>query len=50
MKYLQRYINMEQKDAKHCVHHYMKIRDRDPQAANSMKSTTVEHLQLIKYV
>ncbi|XP_067937984.1 amyloid-beta precursor-like protein [Watersipora subatra] len=44
---LQNYILIEQKDAAHCVKHFVKVRARDSNAARPLLPTTIEHLTLI---
>ena len=46
---LQKYISVEEKDAHHCIKHFVKIRSRDTQAAQEMLPATIEHITLIRY-
>ena len=48
MKLVQRYISIEEKDAHHCMNHFLKIRDRDASAASDLLPATREHLHLIR--
>lgn len=44
---LQKYISVEEKDAHHCIKHFIKVRSRDTQAAQHMLPATIEHITLI---
>ena len=48
MSSLQRYISVEEKDARHCMKHFLKIRSHDPSAAQDLLPATIEHLTLIR--
>ncbi|KAF6029247.1 Appl [Bugula neritina] len=45
--FLQLYIKAEEKDARHCLQHYMNIRGHDLSAAQSILDATIEHITLI---
>lgn len=45
---LRRYISLEERDAEHCMKHFIKVEASDPEAATDLLPATLEHLTLIR--